>query len=121
MRALEASTHRPGPSAEPRRAALKIRKCNNTLDLMDILNMLAELRAERDRLSEAIIVVERLAIGAGGKRRGRPPKWMAAAATTNASATEPRKRRRFSAATRRKMAEAQKRRWAAKKPQQKAA
>ena len=84
--------------------------------------MLAELRAERERIAEAILVVERLAIGSGGKRRGRPPKWMSAANTANATAVEePTKRRRFSAATRRKMAEAQKRRWAAKKPQQKAA
>lgn len=45
------------------------------LGAMDILNMLGELRQERDRLEEAIIVVERLAAH-GGKRRGRPPKWM---------------------------------------------
>ena len=38
--------------------------------------MLAELRAERDQLAEAILVLERLA-GGRGKRRGRPPKWMA--------------------------------------------
>ena len=83
---------------------------------MDILNMLAELRAERDRLGEAILIVERLALGSRGKRRGRPPKWMSAANAANAVATEePRKRQRFTAATRRKMAEAQKRRWAAKK------
>jgi hypothetical protein len=89
---------------------------------MDILKMLAELRAERQRLSEAILVVERLAIGSGVKRRGRPPKWMSAANASDAlAAEEPRKRRSFSAATRRKMAAAQKRRWAAKKQQQKAA
>jgi hypothetical protein len=89
---------------------------------MDILKMLAELRAERDRLGEAIVVVERLAVGSGSKRRGRPPKWMSTAKTENAAATEePRKTRRFSAATRKKMAAAQKRRWAAKKLQQKAA
>ena len=38
--------------------------------------MLAELRAERDQLAEAILIFERLAVGRG-KRRGRPPKWMA--------------------------------------------
>jgi len=37
--------------------------------------MLAELRAERDQLDEAILLFERLAAGRG-KRRGRPPKWM---------------------------------------------
>jgi hypothetical protein len=43
---------------------------------MNITKMLAELRAERDQVVEAIIVLERLAVGRG-KRRGRPPKWMA--------------------------------------------
>jgi hypothetical protein len=42
---------------------------------MDINKMLAELRAERDQLAEAIITLERLALGRG-KRRGRPPAWM---------------------------------------------
>ena len=74
--------------------------------------MLAELRQERDRLGEAILVLERLASG-GQKRRGRPPKWMTATSQQNGST--PRKRKRFSAATRKKMAEAQKRRWATKK------
>ena len=78
--------------------------------------MLAELRAEQQRLAEAIIAVERLAVGSGVKRRGRPPKWMSAANASNTiAAEEPRKRRPFSAATRRKMAAAQKRRWADKK------
>jgi hypothetical protein len=44
---------------------------------MDIGKMLAELRAERDQLPEAILVLERLAAGRG-KRRGRPPAWMTA-------------------------------------------
>jgi len=39
--------------------------------------MLAELRAERDQLDEAILLFERLAAGRG-RRRGRPPKWMSA-------------------------------------------
>ena len=42
---------------------------------MDINKMLAELRAEREHVEEAIIVLERLARGQG-KRRGRPPAWM---------------------------------------------
>jgi hypothetical protein len=42
---------------------------------MDILKMLAELRAERDGVDQAVMVLERLASGRG-KRRGRPPKWM---------------------------------------------
>ena len=42
---------------------------------MDINKMLAELRAERDQLDEAILLFERLAAGRG-RRRGRPPAWM---------------------------------------------
>ena len=42
---------------------------------MDINKMLADLRLERDQISEAIVVLERLTIGQG-KRRGRPPKWL---------------------------------------------
>jgi hypothetical protein len=52
---------------------------------MDVNKMLAELRAEREQLEEAIIILERLARGRG-KRRGRPPLWMT-------SATAPVKRR----------------------------
>jgi hypothetical protein len=44
---------------------------------MEIEKMLAELRAERDQLEEAILTLERLAAGRG-KRRGRPPAWMTA-------------------------------------------
>jgi hypothetical protein len=42
---------------------------------VDILKMLAELRAEREQVEEAIIVLERMARGRG-RRRERPPKWM---------------------------------------------
>lgn len=45
---------------------------------MDIADVLAELRSERDQLEEAILSLERLAAGQG-KRRGRPPAWMVAA------------------------------------------
>jgi hypothetical protein len=38
---------------------------------MDILKMLAELRAEREQVEEAILVLERMASG-----RGQPSKWM---------------------------------------------
>ena len=86
---------------------------------MDIVNMLAELRAERQRVEEAILVIERIAAGTGGKRRGRPPKWMAAVKSGKPEATP--KTRRFSAATRKRMAAAQKRRWAARAAQSKAA
>jgi hypothetical protein len=81
---------------------------------MNILAMLEELRSEQQHLEEAILVMERLAAGAGVRRRGRPPKWLAATKTTDGEG-EPKKRRVFSAATRKKMAAAQKKRWAAKK------
>jgi hypothetical protein len=42
---------------------------------MDITKMLEELRTERERVEQAILVLERIGRGQG-KRRGRPPKWM---------------------------------------------
>ena len=45
---------------------------------MDILKMLADLRQERAQIEEAIITIERMAMGQG-ERRGRPPAWMTAA------------------------------------------
>jgi len=44
------------------------------LEGMDILKMLVELRAERQRIEDTISTIERLAVGTRGKRRGRPPK-----------------------------------------------
>lgn len=85
---------------------------------MDLVRILEDLRAERDRLNEAIAVVIRLASGSGVQRRGRPPKWMASStdqASTAISTVPNRKRKSFSAATRKKMAAAQRKRWAAKK------
>ena len=41
--------------------------------------MVAELRRERAQIEEAIIALERLALG-HGRRRGRPPAWMTAKA-----------------------------------------
>ena len=37
--------------------------------------MIAELRAARDRIDQAIIALQRLSAGQGN-RRGRPPAWM---------------------------------------------
>jgi hypothetical protein len=42
---------------------------------VDINKMLVELRAEREGIEQAIMVLENIASGRG-KRRGRPPKWM---------------------------------------------
>jgi hypothetical protein len=44
---------------------------------MDIDKMLAELRAERETVEQAIVTLQRLAAGCG-RRRECPPKWMTA-------------------------------------------
>jgi hypothetical protein len=45
---------------------------------MDVLKLIADLRAERERIEQTIMVLESLARGQG-KRRGRRPAWMTAA------------------------------------------
>ncbi len=42
---------------------------------MDLAKMISELQAERDRLTNAILALERLSEG-NKNRRGRPPKWL---------------------------------------------
>jgi hypothetical protein len=42
---------------------------------VDVTKILEELRQEREQLEEAILSLERLALGRG-RRRGRPPAWM---------------------------------------------
>jgi hypothetical protein len=42
---------------------------------MNILKTINELREERERVEQAILVLERIASGRG-KRRGQPPAWM---------------------------------------------
>jgi hypothetical protein len=79
---------------------------------MDFTHMVSELRSELHQLEEAILALQRLAVGQG-KRRGRPPKWMASA-NSAASPDDGHRKRTFSLATRKKMARAQRRRWAAK-------
>lgn len=41
---------------------------------MDLEKIIAELRAERNRLEEAILAIERISEAPGKKRRGRPAK-----------------------------------------------
>ena len=68
---------------------------------MDTNRILAELRAERDRIDQAISALE--AVNSTGRRRaGRPPR----------AAQKPRRRGRMSAAARRKMSRLLKQRWA---------
>lgn len=84
---------------------------------MDISKILDDLRQERQHLDEAIVVLERLVSGSGGKRRGRPPNWLKRVGAIEASGAAPAKvggRKKFGDETRRKMAESQKRRWEAK-------
>jgi len=42
---------------------------------MDLEKIIAELRAERNRIDEAILAIERISRGSA-KRRGRRPKWL---------------------------------------------
>lgn len=82
---------------------------------MDLPKMIAELRAERAGIEDALVVLEKLA-RSHGKRRGRPPNWMLVQRATPTSSPAPageRKTRVLSAEVRKKMAEAQKKRWAA--------
>jgi len=41
---------------------------------MNLEKILAELRAERDAIEQATLVLQRIAAGRG-RRRGRPPVW----------------------------------------------
>jgi len=52
---------------------------------MDIAKTVAELRQERERIEEAIVSLERLAMGRR-KGPGRPPTWM-----TGIALKEPRR------------------------------
>ncbi len=76
---------------------------------MDIGRILAELRAERDRIDQAISAIE--AVNSTGRRgAGRPPK----------AARKVRRRGRMSAAARRKLSRLLKQRWAQGKMKPKA-
>ena len=69
-------------------------------DSMDIQSLILELRAERNRLDQAISALEGLTSSA--PRRGRPPKAASAGG----------KRRTMSAAARKRISAAMKQRWA---------
>src|SRR5436190_8523698 len=72
---------------------------------MDILRMLSELRAEQQQIDEAILILERLALGVRGKRRGRPPKWMSAVKVEIATSDHSRGPLSMSADARQRIAE----------------
>ncbi len=79
---------------------------------MELTKVIAELRAERAAIDEALAALDRIARASVGKRRGRPPAWLTATAGALTVAEEPRKKRSLSPEVRKKMAEAQKKRWA---------
>jgi hypothetical protein len=85
---------------------------------MNVNQMIAELKAERQALTAAMSVLETIAQSRGSRRRGRPPAWLAGASAAKKDRPLDSPRRVFSAATKRKMALAQRKRWAAKKIQQ---
>jgi hypothetical protein len=82
-------------------------------NVMELTKVIAELRAERTAIDEALAALDRIARSGTGKRRGRPPAWLTATAGEIPEAAEPRKKRSLSQEVRKKMAEAQKKRWAA--------
>jgi hypothetical protein len=57
-------------------------------EAMDINKILAELRAEREQIEQAILVLQGMA--QGQRRRGRKPAWMKQA---TGAVVEPKKRR----------------------------
>ncbi|MFN0167613.1 MAG: hypothetical protein ACKV22_14380 [Bryobacteraceae bacterium] len=79
---------------------------------MNLLEVIAQMRAERQLLDESILALERLAASAAAKRRGRPPAWLAKVQATAEPEPKPKKRR-LSAAGRARIAEAARNRWAA--------
>jgi hypothetical protein len=85
---------------------------------MELIKVIAELRAERAAIDEALAALDRIARATAGKRRGRPPAWLAAANGAIPAGGEPRTKRSLSPEVRKKMAEAQKKRWAAYRKEQ---
>jgi hypothetical protein len=89
---------------------------------MELTKVIAELRAERAAIDEALAALDRIARATTAKRRGRPPAWLAATAgVISAASEEPHKKRSLSPEVRKKMAEAQKKRWAAYRKDQNSA
>jgi hypothetical protein len=60
---------------------------------MDVTKILAELKAEREQIEEAIVSLERLARGRG-KKRGRPPSWMSSTPGVEGESSQEQPKRR---------------------------
>jgi len=69
---------------------------------VNLQQIVAELKAERDQIDSAIAALNGIS---APRRRGRPPKSFQTSA-------KPKRRRRLSAAARRKMSRLMKQRWA---------
>jgi hypothetical protein len=82
---------------------------------MDILKMLASLRAERQQIEDAISTIERFSLGSRGKRRGRPPKPTSAVDDEAVAAATFSTKRTVSARARKQITGARKKRSPAKK------
>jgi hypothetical protein len=76
---------------------------------MNVQQILSDLHQQRNRIDQAIAVLEGL--GGQAKRRGRPPK------NVGSSSAPIRKRRRMSAAARKRIGEAKRKWWAQQKKQ----
>jgi hypothetical protein len=84
---------------------------------MDLKNVLEQLQAERDRVSQAIAALENLQGVSSAPRRGRPPKNP----KQYASVVAMPKKRTMSPAARRRISEMMKKRWAERKRKSRAA
>lgn len=65
---------------------------------MDVSKILAELKAEREQIEEAILSLERLARGRS-RGPGRPPSWMTAAITPKRRGRPPGSKNKVQATT----------------------
>ncbi len=82
---------------------------------MDTRKILAELRAERTRIDQAIAAIESLGTGSKGARRGP------ATSSSQSAPQKPHRRRRLTAAGRKRLSEMMKARWAERKKKAKTA
>jgi len=65
---------------------------------MDVSKILAELKAEREQIEQAILSLERLARGRG-RGPGRPPNWLAEAVVPKRRGRPPGSKNKVSVAS----------------------
>jgi hypothetical protein len=88
---------------------------------MDTTKILTDLRAQRDRLNQAIAALESLNASASAPQASKSAAKTAIAATLKSARSAPAGKRVISEEARQRMAEAQRKRWAKKKRAVKAA